>query len=58
MGVYEVALIYAGLGDKDRAFEWLDRAYEARDMGLVLLKVDPPLDPLRSDPASRISCAA
>jgi serine/threonine protein kinase/tetratricopeptide (TPR) repeat protein len=49
-GVYEVALIYAGLGEKDHAFEWLERAYEEHDKGLIYLKVDPPLDPLRSDP--------
>lgn len=50
IGVYEVALVYAGLGEKDRAFEWLERAYEVRDRALAYLKVEPPLDPLRSDP--------
>jgi len=50
VGAYEVALIHAGLGEKDQAFEWLDKAYEEHDKGLVYLKVDPPLDPLRSDP--------
>jgi tetratricopeptide (TPR) repeat protein len=50
IGEYEVALIYAGLGEGDAAFEWLDKAYDKRDKGLVYLKVDPPLDPLRSDP--------
>jgi TolB-like protein/tetratricopeptide (TPR) repeat protein len=50
LGTYEVALIYAGLGEKDEAFEWLERAYEERDKGLLSLRVDPPLDPLRSDP--------
>ncbi len=49
-GTWEVALIYAGLGDKDRAFEWLEKAYNMHDKGMVYLKVDPPLDPLRSDP--------
>jgi len=49
-GTWEVALIHAGLGDKDRAFEWLERAYQVRDKGMSFLKVDPPLDPLRSDP--------
>lgn len=50
IGRYEIALIYAGLGDKDQAFQWLDDAYRAHDVGLVYLKVDPCLDPLRSDP--------
>ena len=50
LGAYSAALVYAGLGEKDQAFEWLERAYEDRDQGMVFLKVDPPLDPLRSDP--------
>ena len=50
VGRYEIALIYAGLGDKNNAFQWLEAAYRAHDVGLVYLKVDPCLDPLRSDP--------
>jgi len=42
-------LIYEGLGKKDRAFEWLEKALEERDSELVFLKVDPSLDILRSD---------
>lgn len=49
VGRYEIALVYAGLGDKDEAFRWLDNAYRAHDVGMVYLKVDPCLDPLRSD---------
>jgi hypothetical protein len=49
-GTWEVALVYAGLGEKDRAFEWLERAYKDHDKSLYFLKVDPTLDPLRSDP--------
>jgi tetratricopeptide (TPR) repeat protein len=45
---YFMAGIYAGLGEKDRAFEWLDRAYEDGDF--MQLKLDPFLDSLRSDP--------
>jgi tetratricopeptide (TPR) repeat protein len=46
---------YAAVGDKERAFYWLEQAYERRDMigsepGLLFLKVNPMLDPLRSDP--------
>jgi DNA-binding SARP family transcriptional activator/Flp pilus assembly protein TadD len=47
---YRVAAIHLGLGETDRAFEWLERAYEERDSWLVWLKVDPVLDGLRSDP--------
>jgi TolB-like protein/Tfp pilus assembly protein PilF len=50
VGRYEIALIYAGLHEKKKAFEWLEDAYRAHDVGLVYLKVDPCLDPLRSDP--------
>ena len=44
-----VAMIYAGLGDKDRAFEWLEKAYKDH-LYLLTLKVNPESDPLRSDP--------
>ena len=50
IGTYEIALVYAGLGEKDEAFQWLEKAYAVRDKGLTYLKIDPPLDPLRSDP--------
>ena len=49
MSPFEIALIDAGLGDADRAFEWLDKAYDDRSDLLVYLKVDPRLDPIRSD---------
>lgn len=45
-----VALIYAGLGEKDRALEWLEKGYREHDAGLVYLKIEPGFDPLRSDP--------
>jgi len=48
---YPVAIIYLGLGEKDQAFAWLERAYEERSFrSLINLKVDPIWDPLRSDP--------
>jgi DNA-binding winged helix-turn-helix (wHTH) protein/TolB-like protein len=46
---YTVAAIYAGLGDKDQAFKWLEKAYEERDIWLMNLKVDPVFSKLRSD---------
>jgi TolB-like protein/tetratricopeptide (TPR) repeat protein len=49
IGRYEIALVYAGLGEKDEAFAWLEKSFAARDKGLAYLKIDPPLDPLRSD---------
>jgi TolB-like protein/Tfp pilus assembly protein PilF len=50
IGRYEIALIYAGLGEKDEAFRWLEQSYTAHDKGLTYLKIDPCVDPLRSDP--------
>ena len=47
---YAFALIYAGLGDRDLVFEWLDRAYLVRDVHLIFLTVDSKWDPYRSDP--------
>ena len=45
-----VALVYTGLGDSNRAFEWLDKAYDERCDYLVYLPTDPSADPLRRDP--------
>jgi predicted nucleic acid-binding protein len=47
---YFIAEIYRGLGEIDRTFEWLEKAYEARSDWLVWLGVEPALDGLRSDP--------
>ena len=45
-----MAVIYAGLGEKDQAFQWLEKAYNERDEGLIYLNVAPAWDRLRSDP--------
>jgi hypothetical protein len=47
---YAFVHIYAGLGESDQAFEWLERAYQARDPKLPFLKVHPRWDSLRADP--------
>jgi tetratricopeptide (TPR) repeat protein len=46
---YGVALVYAGLGERDKAFRWLDKSYEERSNFLVWLKVDPRWAPIRPD---------
>jgi DNA-binding winged helix-turn-helix (wHTH) protein/TolB-like protein len=46
---YAIALVYAGLGDKDRAFQWLQKAYEDRSTSMVFIRSDPELAELRSD---------
>ena len=47
---YDFAVIFAGLGEKDKALEWLQKAYEDRSAYLVYLNVEPIWDSLRSDP--------
>jgi serine/threonine protein kinase/Tfp pilus assembly protein PilF len=47
---YSIAEVYVGLGDRHQALEWLEKAYEERARALVSVKVEPKVDPLRSDP--------
>jgi TolB-like protein/DNA-binding winged helix-turn-helix (wHTH) protein/Flp pilus assembly protein TadD len=47
---YASALVHLGLGERQAALEWLERAWEARDVHLLYLPVDPKWDPLRADP--------
>jgi len=47
---YQIAEIYAYRGESDRAFAWLNRAYQQRDSGLRSLKVDPLFKGVRPDP--------
>jgi hypothetical protein len=45
-----LAVLYAGLGESDRAMEWLEKAYEEREHSLVAIKSDPAYNSLRKDP--------
>jgi TolB-like protein/Tfp pilus assembly protein PilF len=45
-----IAAAYIALGDKERAIEWLEKAYSERDWGLPLIKTFPDFDDVRSDP--------
>ncbi len=47
---YDIALVYIGLGEKDQAFAWLEKAYQAHSNDMSNLKADPTFDPVRSDP--------
>lgn len=47
---YEIALVYAGLKENDKALDWLERAYNDRSYHMIYIKIDPRLDPLRADP--------
>jgi DNA-binding winged helix-turn-helix (wHTH) protein/Tfp pilus assembly protein PilF len=46
----DIAMVYLGLGEREAAFTWMERAYEDHSQWLEQLKVDPRYDPLRSDP--------
>ena len=46
---YSVALVHAGLGDRDQAFAWLDKAFAERSDYMPYLMLEPMLDGLRSD---------
>ncbi len=51
VSAYYIAAIYTGLGEKDQAWTWLEKAYEERASWLsVRFKVDPRFDSLHSDP--------
>jgi DNA-binding winged helix-turn-helix (wHTH) protein/tetratricopeptide (TPR) repeat protein len=50
ISAYDIALLYAALGNKDHAFKYLQKAFRDRYYDLIALKVEPGLDSLRSDP--------
>ena len=45
-----IAMVWTGLHDRDRAFEWLDKVYDEDCEYLVYLPTEPMADPLRNDP--------
>ena len=47
---YNIALVYHGLGENDKALEWLERGYGLRDARMVFLKIEPKWNDLRADP--------
>ena len=47
---YGMALIHAGLGQKEEAFQWLGKAFDERSHWLVWLRLDPRWDNIRGDP--------
>jgi len=50
VSAWGIAALHASLGDLDDAFRWLDVARQERATGLMLVRVHPRLDPIRSDP--------
>jgi TolB-like protein/DNA-binding winged helix-turn-helix (wHTH) protein/Tfp pilus assembly protein PilF len=50
VSAYAIATVYSGLGETDRAFEWLEKAYRTRESWITYLISDCRIDPLRRDP--------
>jgi hypothetical protein len=44
-----MALVYAALGENDMAFKWLEKSFDMHEESLCNIRIDPKLDPLRSD---------
>ena len=47
---FQIAQIYAGLGDRAQALDWIERAHRERSRWMAWLRVDPSLNSLRSEP--------
>lgn len=47
---YRFAVLYTGLGEKDTAFQWLNKAYDEQDLLLIYVNINPFSDTLRQDP--------
>jgi hypothetical protein len=47
---YHLAIVHAGLGERDQAFGWLEKAFADREGRMTILKVVPELDGLHADP--------
>jgi tetratricopeptide (TPR) repeat protein len=47
---YWFGAIYMGLGEKEEALHWMEKAYEERSAWMCFIKMDPMLDPLRKEP--------
>jgi tetratricopeptide (TPR) repeat protein len=54
---YFFAGIHVGLGENDRAIEYLEKSYEEHSHWLIYLHIDPSMDILRSNPTFRICCS-
>jgi TolB-like protein/Tfp pilus assembly protein PilF len=50
VSAFDMAIIYTGMGDKEKAFDWLQKAFEERSFWMIFSRWEPRLDPLRNDP--------
>ena len=49
-----IAAIYAALDENDHAFQWLEKAYDERDVWIFYFNVDPIFDNIRSDSRHKV----
>jgi hypothetical protein len=47
---YDIASVYAGLGEREQAIAWMNRAFKDRAVMIPFASIDPLLNPLRDDP--------
>jgi tetratricopeptide (TPR) repeat protein len=50
VSLYDLSKLYLALSDREQSLQLLQKAFEARDPGMMDIKIDPELDPLRSEP--------
>jgi TolB-like protein/DNA-binding winged helix-turn-helix (wHTH) protein/Flp pilus assembly protein TadD len=51
---FYISIVYAGLGENEKAMDWLEKSYEDRSNAIIFLKVDPDFDGLRSNPRFQV----
>jgi len=54
VSLFRLGAIYMALGEKDLALEYLEKAYEERDLDIIYLKIHPKWDDIRSDPRYKV----
>ena len=50
VSAFDMAIVFAGISDRDNAFQWLEKAYSEKESQMAFLNVTRRLDPLRADP--------
>jgi hypothetical protein len=50
VSAFDMATVFAGVGDSDTAFQWLEKAYAQRESQMAFLNITRRMNPLRSDP--------
>jgi hypothetical protein len=54
VSAFDMAIVYTGMGDKEKAFEWLQKAFEERSFWLIFSRWEPRLDPLKKRPTGAL----